>query len=75
MGRVVDRRGLRGFKMSVRFAPRLLSDSRARGYQVEPSFATSVVTVLGSVLAAAGRGPGRIGGCAFPSLISLSRRS
>ena len=41
---------LKGFKMSVRLALRLLKDSRARKYQVEPGFATAVLTVLGSVL-------------------------
>jgi hypothetical protein len=46
--------------MSVRFGPWLLSElTRAHEYQVEPGFATAVVTVLGARfdLAAVGQGP------------------
>ena len=48
---------LKGFKMSVRLALRLLNDSRAREYQVEPGFATAVLTDLARFyLGTTGRG-------------------
>jgi hypothetical protein len=70
--------GVRGFEMPVRFAPRLLSDSRAHarisgraGLRNRRPDGSG----LGSVSARPVVGPGRIGGCSFPSLISFSPRS